>query len=209
MKTIHNIHSPGLIIRLAILFLVMYALISNLGASVVTIADIPTPATEQDVNDIPFDTHEIVIDYFFDKAMAGVELRPDTDVNDIPFNTAFIRQLSLELYTTSFTKVPAESEVNDIPFDTHEIVQQYRITRLGNALSLMPECTVNDIPFEVKTVFAGINQQKKASVEPKFLSKLPDHVLGRFVNVIKAGLISMIILLSAGILGFLFFSYVY
>lgn len=207
MKTLNNI--PGKISSLAFSFLFIIALISNVRGMAITIADIPMPSAEKEVNDIPFDTHEITIEYFFNNAMVGVELRPDTDVNDIPFNTALIKQLNIELYGSSFSKVPSESEVNDIPFDTHEVVQQFRLARLGNALTLMPESTVNDIPFEASTVLAGLNLQKKVAVEPKFLSKVPDHLMNRLVNLIKAGLISIIILLSAAIIGFLFFSYVY
>jgi len=195
-------------IRLFFFFL-FAAFVSDVKGLSIAITGIPGLSVEPEVNDIPFDTHEIAIDYFFDKAMLGVELRPDTDVNDIPFNTALIMQLNLGNYMRSFLTVPAEAEVDDIPFDTHEIVQQYRMARLGNALKLKPELTVNDITFEASAVLASLSLQKRATVEPKYSGSLSGFLMNRLVTLVKAGLIAVIILLSAGILGFLFFSYVY
>jgi hypothetical protein len=209
MKTATNNTSLGIKIQIAILILTLLALFNTVKGSIITIADIPAPIKEATVNDIPFDTHEIAVEYFFEQAMDGVSIPADTDVNDIPFNTKLIQQLNLAKYSNVLPELPAEKSVNDIPFDTHEIVQQYRIAKLNGALALKAECTVNDIPFESNVVLAQLVQEKKAPAKFNMASNLPDHVINRLVNLVKAGLISILILLSAGILGFLFFSYVY
>lgn len=209
MKTATNNPSLGIKIQLIILLLVLLALFTNLSGSAITIKDIPMPGSEATVNDIPFDTHEIAVDYFFEKAMEGAEVPADADVNDIPFNTRLIQQLNLETHTDLLPLLAPEQCVNDIPFDTHKIAQQYRFSQIRSWLTLKAECSVNDFPFETTAVLAQFNKEKKSAATFNLVSNLPDHVFDRLVNLVKAGLISILILLSAGILGFLFFSYVY
>lgn len=195
--------------KISIILLAIFTMTSTLSAKDNSNFTFPVPNAEKSVNDIPFDTHEIVIDYFFDKAMAGAILSPDTDVNDIPFDTRLIQQMNLKDYSSSFTTLTPEKDANDIPFDTHEIVQQYRMLNISGSLSLKPECAVNDIPFEVNVVLSGANEKVKTSSEFTMINNLPDHVYSRLTSFLKAGLISMLILLSSEVLGFLFFSYVY
>jgi hypothetical protein len=208
MKTL--LHTNSLIrTKFSIILLAILALTTTLNAKDKSTFIFPVPGAEKSVNDIPFDTHEIVIDYFFDKAMDGVELSPDASVNDIPFDTRLIQQMNLKNDASSFTSLAPEKDANDIPFDTHEIVQEYRMSQISNSLVLKPECTVNDIPFQANVVLSGTNEKVKASSEFRITNNIPEHVYSRLTNLLKAGLISMLILLSAAVLGFLFFSYVY
>ncbi|MBE0663421.1 MAG: hypothetical protein IH597_13255 [Bacteroidales bacterium] len=195
--------------KISILLMVLLVMSSTLNAKDHSTFNFPVPGAEKSVNDIPFDTHEIAIDYFFDKAMDGVELSPDANVNDIPFDTRLIQQMNLNDNSSSFTTLSPEKDANDIPFDTHEIVQEYRMSNISNSLSLKPECTVNDFPHEANVILTGANDKVKASSEFRIMNNIPDHVYSRLTNLLKAGLISMLILLSAAVLGFLFFSYVY
>lgn len=209
MKTATNNPSLGIKIQLIILLLLLLAFITNLSGSTISIADIPNPGSEATVNDIPFDTREIAVDYFFEKAMSGVEVQADTAVNDIPFNTALIRELNHKRHAVLLPLLTPEQDVNDIPFDTHKIAQEYRFSQINTSLALTAECSVYDFPFETTALLSQFNIEKKSTATFNLADNLPDHVFNRLVNLVKAGLISILILLSAGILGFLFFSYVY
>ena len=209
MKTVilkYNIHSR---IQITILVLAFSVFCGNTFAMVANIADIPAPVAESYINDIPFDTHEIAIGYFFEQAMAGIEMPVDTDARDIPFNTEIILQLNLMNRKTVLPTLAPEKYVNDIPFDTHCIAQDFLFTSLNNKLCLRAEQSVNDIPFETATVLAQLDQPQKPPMQFSLLRNIPDHLLYRISNLLKAGLVSMIILLCAGLLGILFFSYVY
>lgn len=90
---------------------------------------------EDNINDIPFNTAEVVKAYKQQQAM----------------NTIF--------------KLPEERFVDDIPFDTHEVAACYRSdSAMQVVFSLPDEDTINDFPFTLDDVFcntpvfkAGIN----------------------------------------------------
>jgi len=209
MKTTSNHINTGLKIQMAIFFLTILAIFAGIRGSATTLYRISQLAEEKPVNDIPFDTHEVCISYFLDKALAKAELPAENEVTDIPFNTSVIAKLHLNTDRAVFMVMESEQEVNDIPFDTHEIAQEYWFAQIGDGLYLKPEKSVNDIPFETSMILVKSNPEKKSLMEIKSLNNLPDHIYSRLVNLIKASLISLLVLMSAAIIGFLFFSYVY
>ncbi len=210
MKTIANHKNQvGLKIQVAIFILTIIALLSGISGSAGTIHNIPELAEEAFINDIPFNTHDVAVDHFLAQALAGTKLCEEAEIMDIPFSTAIIAGLYNKSAQNVVPLVMQENEVDDIPFDTHEVVQDYRFSQIGEGLLLEPESSVNDIPFETALVLTSNSQEKNSSMEIKFFNNLPEHLMARLVNLIKAVLVSSLILLSASIIGFLFFSYVY
>jgi hypothetical protein len=207
--TANNTNLIGLKTQTAILILTIIALFSGIRSAAGATYQLPAPDEETYINDIPFDTHDIAVGYFLDKALAEIKLCEEAEIMDIPFNTAIIAGLHKEHVQNAIRVVLKENVVDDIPFDTHEIVQHYRFSQIGEGLLLKPESSVNDIPFETALVLTDHIQEKKSSTEIKFFNKLPEHLMPRLVNLIKAILVSSLILLSASVIGFLFFSYVY
>jgi hypothetical protein len=191
------------------MFLLILVLLSNARGEIIQIHDIPAPATEASVNDIPFDTHELAIDYMLDRALNNIEMSPEAYINDIPFNITLTREQNYDFSLNPIMFTLSEKYINDIPFDTHEVVQDYRLAKIGSSMALETEESVNDIPFEPSVVLSEKAETHKASLEYKLLNSLPGFLMGRLDNFVKAGLISTLILLGAGILGFLFFSFVY
>jgi hypothetical protein len=204
MKTIAN-YQPGIKIQFIIIFLAILALINNAWGTVADLENYHIPITENSVNDIPFDTHEIAINHFFEIAMTDVKLEAESDISDIPFNTLLIKQG----LTTLNTILEPEQNINDIPFNTHDIAQQYRYSLISDDLVLLAETYMNDIPFETSVILARLNQPQKTTAQLNLAKNLPEFVMDRLANLIKASLISALILFSTGIIGFLFFSYVY
>ncbi len=114
-------------------------------------------------------------------------------------------------YASDFVfPVPEEEKpVNDIPFDTHEIAVNYLFEQATAGLEVPAESYVDDIPFETAVVVAKLNDKKASQDNHNISDLLPEDVMDHLNNLAKAGLISIIIILSASVLGFLYFSYVY
>jgi hypothetical protein len=166
---------------------------------------------EMEVSDIPFDTHEVYVCYLLDKALEGTSLPADFFVNDIPFNTSGVAHMKSTAPLMPEWILLPENEVNDIPFNTLSVVQEYRFTQIAGQLSLKAESYINDIPFETASVFAQYLNTRplKVSKDVGVMSHVTEAVFSKLGLVLKAGVISMAILLGASVLGFLFFSYVY
>jgi hypothetical protein len=209
MKTLANylnsIGSNLMIITAALMLSSAQPSSANAGLSFLQ----PLPETE--VSDIPFDTHEVYVCYLLDKALEGTSLQADFFVNDIPFNTAGVAQMnSHDLLMPELLLLP-ENEVNDIPFNTLTVVQEYRFSRISGQLSLNAESYINDIPFETASVFAQYLDARPLKPTKDFgaINHVTEAVFSKLGLILKAGAISMAILLAASVLGFLFFSYVY
>jgi len=110
-------------------------------------------------------------------------------------------------------ELPEEAYIDDIPFNTHDVAVGHFLALALAGTKLCEEAEIMDIPFNT-AIIAGLNyksaqQEKNSSMEIKFFNNLPEHLMARLVNLIKAMLVSSLILLGASIIGFLFFSYVY
>lgn len=209
MKT-QNTTSSHLIRKFAVVILsLLFAISLKASLSQLNINDIPLPAAEKEVDDIPFNTRNIAVDYMIDQALADVVLQNENEANDFPYGVQHVNQSEHDYAVSLLSLLLPEQSVSDIPFDTREVVQQFRISKISHLLVLEKEESVNDIPFETMLILAQNDQQKNQQAEFSMKFKLPDHIMVRLINLIKAILISMLVLLSAGILGFLFFSYVY
>lgn len=108
-----------------------------------------------------------------------------------------------------FPQPQPEKPVNDIPFDTHEIAVNYHFNQAMANVSLPTENYVDDIPFETAEVVAKLKDNHAEQNEPKKASLIPTDVKNQFNQFMKAGLISVAILLTVSILSFIYFSYVY
>ena len=86
---------------------------------------------EANVNDIPFNTNEVVMSL-------GTEMAEEAYVNDIPFNTT-------DVVLLAGVTIEEEAEVDDFAFNTEEILA-------AHGLSLAAEDYVNDIPFDTYDV---------------------------------------------------------
>jgi hypothetical protein len=86
---------------------------------------------EANVNDIPFDTKEVVRNL-------EAELEEEAYANDIPFDTKAI-VLGLE------TQLAEEAYVDDIPFNTLDVM-------LLEGIAMEEEEEVNDIPFSTSCI---------------------------------------------------------
>ncbi len=90
------------------------------------------PAEEQYVNDIPFNTAQVVAEAQYQKAIL------------VPFTA------------------PEEQEVNDIPFNTERIAVNYlRHKALTQMIQVKDEAYVNDIPFSTDKVFEMLQTNKR------------------------------------------------
>lgn len=78
---------------------------------------------EEYVNDIPFNTAKIAVEFQYQKAIqVRFAVPEEKDVNDIPFNThkiaiEYLRQKAINQVFT----VAEEKDVDDIPFSTENI----------------------------------------------------------------------------------------
>jgi len=85
------------------------------------------------VNDIPFDTRTVALS-------AGTELEEEAYVNDIPFNTTDV--LLLEGIAMA-----DEAEVDDIPFNTLDVL-------VLSDMSMLEEPSADDIPFNTLDILS-------------------------------------------------------
>jgi len=102
------------------------------------------------INDIPFNTKEIVAE----KALAVFQLEDEAYINDIPFETDVVVANS----TAKETPAPAvdfaaENYIDDIPFDTESIVETINFKKAVSVEFEMEEETyIDDIPFNTAVV---------------------------------------------------------
>ncbi len=116
----------------------------TLGLSVVPINQI-VREDETYVNDIPFDTREIIAGYH---ATINPVNEPESYVNDIPFDT---REITAGYLAAINPVNEPESYVNDIPFRTDSIAHSYFPARF-NSIFPESESYINDIPFDTEMV---------------------------------------------------------
>lgn len=114
----------------------------TLNAGPNSLPAVPSLPDEAYVDDIPFDTREVV-------ANMAVELEAEPNVNDIPFDTRKV-VLSYNI------KTDIEEYADDFPFDTRQVV-----------LSWVPEVaddvTADDIPFDTGCVTYQVRNNQPVS----------------------------------------------
>lgn len=138
--------------------------------------------------------------------------RPGIKLSPVAILLAAILMLSaLQSYAEDFIfpQPQPEKPVNDIPFDTHEIAVNYHFNKAMAHVSLPVESYVDDIPFETAVVVAKIKDTQADQSEPKKAALIPGHMKSQLNQFMKAGLVSVAILLTVSILSFIYFSYVY
>ncbi len=92
---------------------------------------------EANVNDIPFNTREVV-------SQLEAELEEEAYVEDIPFDTRAI-VMGLE------TQLAEEAYVDDIPFNTLDVL-------LLEGIALEEEEEINDIPFNTSCIVQSVKR---------------------------------------------------
>jgi hypothetical protein len=102
------------------------------------------------INDIPFNTKEIVAE----KALAIFQLEDEAYINDIPFETDVVAANSTAKETPAKTvDFAVENYIDDIPFDTESIVETIKFKKaISVDFELEEETYIDDIPFNTAAV---------------------------------------------------------
>lgn len=164
-------------------------------------AGIPLLKQEAFVNDIPFDTRQVVADYRFEKVMALIPRMQESDTNDIPFNTQevllhscskiskLLHPWSLNDYFVSLASKPTRQRAG-LGFPVI----------LLKSFKLQPEPEANDIPFDTRIIFAKIIAQREHAAEqiagehhdetpPVSLFDSPGYILAVVLGVLILGVL--------------------
>lgn len=107
------------------------------------------PEEEAYINDIPFNTEEVVANYLYEKALSETfEFEEEAYIDDIPFDTKCVAanckyrsamQVDFEL--------EEEAYVNDIPFNTQQVVIENAFRdALSEVFTFEDEMYIDDIP---------------------------------------------------------------
>ena len=82
------------------------------------------------INDIPFNTEEVVANYLYEKALSDTfEFEEEVYIDDIPFDTYEVaKNYRYEKYLKNAFVFEDEEYIDDIPFDTEEIFNQVFFT---------------------------------------------------------------------------------
>lgn len=104
------------------------SLLSILFFSTVGFADNFKVKEEAYIDDIPFNTYEVYLDYAatVDGLTATLKMEEESYIDDIPFDTEHIADSILaEEAMEEVFEMPEEASIDDIPFDTHDIAESY------------------------------------------------------------------------------------
>ena len=104
---------------------------------------LPALREESEVNDIPFSTELIFLNYLLSACTLDEELY----VDDIPFNT---ESIAYQARLDNIISEHQESYVADIPFETAAVVANI-------AIAQPEESYVNDIPFSTEVIASDFN----------------------------------------------------
>lgn len=165
---------------------------------------------ESYVNDVPFDTREVVMNYYFDNVSEKVHLKSDKETNDFPFNTACVANLYFENAQAAnpFTSPDCRLQPKEVKSITKaNVSKKYSAALLGFALP--PEVEADDIPFNTAQVVADyINSSMKES------STVSDNLYKIFAtnqvrNFLHIGVAALVLLAGAGLLAIMFFNFLY
>ena len=109
------------------------------------------------INDIPFNTEEIVNMVSLESPTYDFE--EETYINDIPFNTACITaDCKYEVAIAENYQFEEESIVEDIPFDTRTVLTEKNYNQATNVTyNFEEEVYVDDIPFDTYAVVTTHN----------------------------------------------------
>ena len=88
------------------------------------------PEEEAYINDIPFNTEEVVANYLYEKALSDTfEFEEEVYIDDIPFDTYEVaKKYRYEKYLKNVFVFEEEAYIDDIPFDTEEIFNEVFFT---------------------------------------------------------------------------------
>jgi hypothetical protein len=99
----------------------------------------PVVTEETYINDIPFDTYEIAVEYILEGD--ELQLEEEAYVNDIPFDT---KAIAAKYLLPKEMKSSDESNINDLPFNTEKVFYEKLAERLTELYR--DEKGTNDIP---------------------------------------------------------------
>lgn len=165
--------------------------------------------SESTVNDVPFDTREVVMNYYFENVSEKVQLKTDAETNDFPFNTACVANLYFKNAKTAnpFASPDCRIQLKEVKnISVASRSQKYSASLPGFALP--PDVEVDDIPFNTAQVVADyINSSLKQS------STVSDNINKIFAtpqvrSFFKIGVVALILMVGAGLLAILFFNFV-
>ena len=101
---------------------------------------------ESYINDIPFDTKEIVAE----KAILNFDFEEESYINDIPFNTEVVAAKESAAPVVDFEE---ENYIDDIPFNTEKIAENYFFNKaISEDFSISDEAYIDDIPFNTAVI---------------------------------------------------------
>ncbi|MGB4205771.1 MAG: hypothetical protein WBJ84_09175 [Bacteroidales bacterium] len=163
----------------------------------------PVLQAETEIDDIPFDTHEIAVNYWFEQAMEDIIIPAENYVEDISFDTHEIVVNKIFENLISNIRLPVEDYVDDVPFNTLEIVVNYWFEKATSNIVLPAEGSVNDVPFETSVVVAKFNEMKASQAENARNSFFPHKVVNPNNKPAKIKLVPIIILSVIGVLSFI------
>ncbi len=166
----------------------------------------PILQAEPEIDDIPFDTHEISVNFWFENAIADIRTPAENYVEDISFDTHEIVVNKLFENLISNIRLPAEDYVDDVPFNTREIVVNYWFEKAISNIVLPAEGFVNDVPFETSVVVAKFNEIKALQTKNTKNSFFPEKAVNPNNKPAKIKLMPIIILSFIGVLSFIFVS---
>lgn len=144
---------------LSILLILGFFSLNSASAAPLNILN--TKLTEEAyINDIPFNTGEIVSEFLNAKTRFNslLKLKDEAEINDIPFNTSAIASKVLANRLVKSLKLSDEELVDDIPFNTLAIAEKSIDWFLCSANRLKEENLVDDVPFNTATIAAASKQ---------------------------------------------------
>lgn len=103
-------------------------------------------AEESYINDIPFDTKEVVAE----KSLLNFDFEEESYIDDIPFNTEVVAAKEPTAPVVDFDE---ENYIDDIPFDTEKIAENYYYNKaVSQDFSFEEETYIDDIPFNTAVI---------------------------------------------------------
>ena len=114
------------LLQLAAIATLIVAISFNLNSSNINLV----PEEEAYINDIPFNTEEVVANFLYEKALSDTfEFEEEAFIDDIPFDTYEVaKSYRYEKFIKNVFVFEEEEYIDDIPFDTEEIFNQVFFT---------------------------------------------------------------------------------
>jgi hypothetical protein len=129
---------------------------ANVNASTFDFEDEPY------INDIPFDTKEVVEQVMNEQNLAQFDFEDEAYIDDIPFDTHCVtvqcfyqKAIGVEF---NFTE---ETYIDDIPFDTRQnVIQAAYKSAIEEVYNFSDEVYIDDIPVEIFTAAKRIENME-------------------------------------------------